>query len=189
MKSPFKILFALIFKKSKSFSMKKVPILFCVVCIFSLIASCKRDTVEKELDQQLYEMAKNTDGFRWYKNSNALLDMSNGSGHSQPYLKTRYNSIAAKSLDNNGKINSNAVFEDGSVIVKELYSNTTTLYRYAVLYKKPDLPEADANGWVWGYINADGNVAVSAKEKGSACINCHLQSENIDYMLMNKYFP
>lgn len=169
--------------------MQKVTISVSVVFLFSLIASCKRDTVEKELDQQLYEMAKKTEGFRWYKNSNGLLDMSNGSGHSQPYLKTRYNSLAAQSLDSNGKINSDAVFAEGSVIVKELYNNTTTLFRYAVLYKKPDLPEADANGWVWGYINANGDVAVSAKEKGSACINCHSQSENIDYMLMNKYFP
>lgn len=169
--------------------MKKITIFVSIVLLCSLIAACKRDTVEKELDQQLYEMAKNADGFRWYKNSNVLLDMSNGSGHSQPYLKTRYNAIAAQSLDSLGKINPNSLFAEGSVIVKELYSSTTKLYRYAVLYKKPDLPEADTNGWVWGYINANGDVAVSAKEKGSACINCHSQTENIDYMLMNKYFP
>ena len=44
-------------------------------------------------------------------------------------------------------------------------------------------------GWVWGYINADESIAAPASEKGSQCISCHSQSDNIDYMLMNKYFP
>ncbi len=41
----------------------------------------------------------------------------------------------------------------------------STLSRYAVLYKSTGHADADANGWVWGYINADGTVAVSASEK------------------------
>jgi len=42
---------------------------------------------------------------------------------------------------------------------------------------------------VWAYVDADGVVAEPASKKGASCISCHTQTDNIDYMLMNKYFP
>jgi hypothetical protein len=149
--------------------------------------SCKKE--EKEIDKELYELAKETSGFVWYKNTSTLLSKSSGSGHPQTSLRTRYNSTAATKLDANGKIIANATFPEGSLIVKELYENASSLTRYAILYKKSDSPFADAKGWVWGYINADGKVTEAASNKGKACISCHNQSDNIDYMLMNKFFP
>lgn len=134
-------------------------------------------------------MSKATSGFVWYKNSSSLLNKSAGSGHPQSFLKTRYNSVAATKLDSDGKIMTGAKFPEGSLIVKELYDNSTTLGRYAILYKKTGSADADANGWVWGYINSDGTVAESASKKGTSCISCHSQAGNIVYMLMNKYFP
>ena len=62
-------------------------------------------------------------------------------------------------------------------------------FRYAILYKKPSDSNADASGWVWGYINANNTVATPASEKGSGCRGCHSQSNNIDLNLMNTYFP
>lgn len=153
-----------------------------------IINSCKKDKVASEVDQQLYEMAKTTTGFVWYKNSDSLLGKSSGSGHAEPFLRTRYNSIAATQLDANGKVQTGAVFPEGSLIVKELLNNSSTIGRYAILYKKPGSDAADAKGWVWGYIDADGTVNQPASKKGSACISCHSQAENIDYMLMNKFF-
>ena len=141
------------------------------------------------IDKELLDMAQETSGFIWYKNSDALLNKSSGSGHSQPFLRTRYNTVAASMLDSTGKIISGSVFPEGSLIVKELFENSTTLDRYAVLYKKASDPNADAKGWVWGYINADGTVAEPASNKGKGCISCHSQNGNIDYMLMNVYFP
>jgi len=149
--------------------------------------SCKKE--EKEIDKELYELAKETSGFVWYKNTSTLLSKSSGSGHPQTSLRTRYNSTAATKLDANGKIIANATFPEGSLIVKELYENASSLTRYAILYKKSDSPFADAKGWVWGYINADGKVTEAASNKGKACISCHNQSDNMDYMLMNKFFP
>jgi hypothetical protein len=153
------------------------------------ITSCKKDKNTIGTDEELYEMSKTTSGFVWFKNSSDFLDKSSGSGHSQPFLRTRFNSIAASKLDSDGKIQSSAIFPEGSLIVKELHSSSTTLERYAILYKKSGSEDADAKGWVWGYINGDGTVAVSASTKGSSCISCHSQANNIDYMLMNKYFP
>jgi hypothetical protein len=38
-------------------------------------------------------------------------------------------------------------------------------------------------------MGADGSAVEPASNKGSSCINCHLQADKIDYMLMNKFFP
>ena len=169
--------------------LKTITVLsICLVSIWT-INSCKKEKEATGTDKELYEMAKTTSGFTWFKNSSSLLNKSSGSGHSQPFLRTRYNSVAAIKLDSNGKIMMGATFPEGSFIVKELYDNSTTLGRYAILYKKSGSVDADANGWVWGYINADGDVAEAASKKGSSCISCHSQADNIDYMLMNKYFP
>ncbi|HSA42994.1 MAG TPA: cytochrome P460 family protein [Bacteroidales bacterium] len=153
------------------------------------ISSCKKDEQAAGTDKELYEMAKATSGFTWFKHSSSLLNTSSGSGHPQAFLRTRYNAVAATMLDSSGKIMTGATFPEGSLIVKELFDNATTLGRYAMLYKNPGSSDADAKGWVWGYINADGSVAEPASNKGSACISCHSQAGNIDYMLMNKYFP
>lgn len=171
--------------------MKKIIFLFMAVCSVAILhlTSCSKDPSQTTgIDKELYEMAKISTGSVWFKNSSALLKKSSGSAHPQPFLRTRYNSIAAAKLDLAGKIMVGTTFPEGSLIVKELYDNTTTLGRYAVLYKKSGSAEADSKGWVWGYINADGSVAEPASNKGSGCISCHSQADNIDYMLMNKYF-
>ena len=167
----------------------KLAILSTCLLGILLNKSCKKDKVASETDKELFDLATETNGFVWYKNSSALLDKSGGSGHPQPFLKTRYNAIAATQLDTSGKIVSGSTFPEGSLIVKELYDNATKLGRYAILYKKSSSEDADANGWIWGYIDSDGTVAVPASKKGTSCINCHSQAENIDYMLMNKFFP
>lgn len=179
-------------KNIKTYNSRNHLNLFLFLSIFitvSSISSCKKDKAGKDIDTELYDMAKETSGFVWYKNSDSLLPISSGSGHSYPFLRTRFNSIAASQLESNGKIKVTADFPEGSVIVKELYSSETNLSRYAVLYKKAENENADANGWIWGYINSDGSVATSATGKGASCISCHSQAGNIDYMLMNTYFP
>jgi len=165
--------------------------LSALVVIFAFIISinaCKKDKAEGT-NKELFDMSKTTSGFTWYKNSSSILSKSSGSGHPQSLLRTRYNATAATMLDSSGKVMANASFPEGSLIVKELYDNATSLSRYAILYKQTNHIDADARGWVWGYINEDGSVAEAASKKGSACISCHLQSDNIDYMLMNKFFP
>lgn len=167
---------------------KFVSSLLIIGSVIVSLQACKHEKPLDGSDKKLFEMAQETTGFTWFKNSDALLAKSSGSGHSFAFLRTRYNSIAAQHLDADGRILPDAAFAEGALIVKELYENESTLSRYAVLYKSSGSEDADANGWVWGYINASGNVAVSATEKGAACISCHSQSESIDYMLMNKFF-
>jgi hypothetical protein len=151
--------------------------------------SCTKDKALSNTDKELLEMSKTTKDFVWFKNTDSLLAKSSGSGHPQALLRTRYNAIAAKNLDNKGKILPGAIFPDGSLIVKELFENPSKLVKYAILYKNPKSNDADAKGWVWGYINSDETVDIPASKKGTSCIKCHTQVDNIDYMLMNKFFP
>ena len=163
-------------------------LIFIMSTIVLTLDACKKNKVAG-IDQELYDLSKETSGFTWYKNSSAFLNKSAGSGHSQPLLRTRYNAVAATMLDASGKVMEGITFPEGSLIVKELNENSSTLERYAILYKKSDSEDADANGWVWGYLEDDGKVIQPASDKGSSCISCHSQADNIDYMLMNKYFP
>lgn len=159
-----------------------------VLVLFLGVTSCNKNA-KSSTDEDLYEMSKTTTGFSWYKNSSELLEKSAGSGHPQPFLRTRFNQTAATQLDSIGIIKTDAVFPEGSLIVKELLQDASSLERFAILYKDSDNEDADDRGWVWGYLDEDGKVAEPASKKGSSCINCHLQADNIDYMLMNKYFP
>lgn len=165
------------------------PLVVMFVAAGIAIAACKKDDPPaKGIDQGLFDMAKQTAGFIWYKNSETLLNKSQGSGHNYSLLRTRYNTTAATMLGTDGKIKAGAVFPEGSLVVKEL-TNGNTAERYAILLKRAGHEAADERGWVWGYINMDGTVAEPASEKGGECKGCHGQQDNIDYMLMNKFFP
>lgn len=156
-----------------------------------VLSACKKENTDTPTttDEELYEMALETSGFTWYKNSPALLQSSNLSGHPEAELRTRYNDAAAQMLDGNKKVMENITFPENSLIVKELYSSSTEISTYAVLYKKPGHEDADADGWVWGYLNSDGSVKSSSSNKGSGCRGCHSQNGSIDFTLMNEAFP
>ena len=170
----------------------KIIILFSFAFAFFITAeSCKKEKVIEKgsTDEQLLMKAKETTGFTWYKNSDQLLSKGPHTGHSEDFLRTRYNATAAAMLDADGKVKAGAVFPDESLIVKELHSNSTTLSTYAVMYKKSGHEDADAHGWVWGYIRPGGEVREPASNKGSACTGCHSQNGNIDLTLMNLDHP
>jgi hypothetical protein len=168
--------------------MKKLSVV-SFICLFIMINACNKDEEAKGTDKELLEMAMVSSGFTWYKHSGDFLDKSSGSGHPFPILRTRFNEIAATQLDSVGKISASAVFPEGSLIVKELAESDEVVVRYAILYKDSNHNDADANGWVWGYVNLDGTVSSPAANKGGSCIGCHTQEGNIEYMLMNKFFP
>lgn len=158
------------------------------LALFTIVA-CSKDKTGKQIDKELYDLANTSEGFVWFKYSDAYLPQSSGSGHNFPKLRTRFNAVAAQMLDSVGKIQTGITFPEGALIVKELVNDDNSLARYAVLLKDSESKFADEQGWVWGYINTDESIAISAVEKGQDCISCHQQSENIDYVLMNKFFP
>ncbi len=154
------------------------------------IYSCSKDT-STETDQAIFNQAKSASGFVWYKNSDVKLAKSTNSGHSPAFMRTRYNAIAAKQLDANGKVKPDALFENGSLIVKEFYSSasSTEIDFYAIMYHNDQDPLLPEHGWLWAYYNTDGSARYSVTNKGGNCHSCHSQQGIVDHTLMNKYFP
>lgn len=169
--------------------MKNTVFISVISSLIILVTACKYDNVEGRFETEIFNKAKSTNGYVWFKYSNISLQKSSGSGHVQPLLKTRYNAVAAGQLDSLGRIKIGATFPEESMVVKELLDNSGNIEVYAVLYKKSKHPSADSKGWVWGYYNKDGTVVISSALKGKDCIGCHSQSGNETYMLMNKYYP
>jgi hypothetical protein len=105
-------------------------------------------------------------------------------------MRTRYNSVAAQMLDASGKVKSGAVFAEGSIITKELINaDRTTVNGYALLIKRKADPNADADGWVWGYVTGTGAERHPLTSKGNGCIGCHSIAGHIDRTLMNVSVP
>jgi len=167
--------------------MKKERISVIVLLAMLLLSRCGEE--KSEADKFLYDMAKDYTGFNWYRKSSELLERSEGSGHNFPYLRTRFNAEAFSQLNADGTVPDTLAFPVGSLIVKELFNDNRKLERYAMLYKDPANPDADAKGWVWGYIEKGGRVVTSSSDKGEGCSWCHEQNGNLDYLLMGKYFP
>ncbi len=165
-----------------------------MVAAFIFFAGCKEEdslttpktSATTTTEAQLYMLGKNSAGFTFYKNSTDTLTKGGNSAHPDPKLRTRYNSIAAKFLDANGKVKAGTVFPDSSLIVKELFTGTT-LTTYVFLFKKKGDTSADANGWVWAETNQSGSTVYPIGNKGAGCIGCH--STGIDYTRMNDAQP
>ena len=166
--------------------MKTNLILLASLVMITGLSACKK--TPPGIDGELFKLSEETDGFTWFEKSDQYLEKSAGSGHNFPLLRTRFNATALTQLGSDGRVLPNAVFPSGSVIVKELYDDKKKLKRYATMWKNPNNDYADANGWVWGYIEKKGSVVESAELKGASCVGCHAQSNNIDGTLMNKFF-
>lgn len=165
-------------------------ITFCTLAVLA-ITGCKPEEIAPgSADETLFNYTKEpVSGYTWYKNVDAILDQGSTSGHSQPRLRTRYNSIAAAMLTADGKVKDGAIFPEDAVILKELFDKSDQLEAYTLMWKKPGNAAADADGWVWGTYNTAGGVLKSANDKGSGCTGCHKGAGNIDRTLMNADHP
>lgn len=158
-------------------------------CDTTLIKSDGTTTSDALTIPKIFEIAKQTSGYTWYKKSDAYLTRNSVSGHIESLQRTRLDAIAATQLDANGKVKAGAVFPEGSTIVKELVNADKTINGYALLIKRKADPSADADGWVWGYVTAAGAERHPLSSKGNGCIACHSISGHIDRTLMNVSNP
>ncbi len=169
----------------------------CVVLMLVAMSGCDTTVIKSDgtttsdalTIPKIFEIAKQTSGYTWYKKSDAYLTRNSVSGHIEPLQRTRLDAIAATQLDANGKVKAGAVFPEGSTIVKELVNADKTINGYALLIKRKADPSADADGWVWGYVTAAGAERHPLSSKGNGCIACHSISGHIDRTLMNVSNP
>jgi len=138
-------------------------------------------------DADLFQLVSHRSGFIPYKNSSDTLLRATTSGHTEPKLRTLYNSKAATQLDAQGKVKTSPEFPDSSLIVKELINSDGTLSRTAVLFKLRTAANKDSNGWLWAEYSPTGTALYTVDNKGAGCISCH--SSGVDYTLMNDAHP
>mgnify|MGYP000981529216 CR=1 FL=1 len=140
------------------------------------------DSIIIRTDQELFNLVKNTKEWTYWANSQDTLLKGNGSGHIENKLQTRYNLLASTSLDESGIVKDGIQFQEGSLIVKDLFNNSE-LNTIAVMYKNAASPHKANNDWVWGYFAPDGSVRSGIATGYKNCQNCHVPG--IDFTLMN----
>jgi hypothetical protein len=142
----------------------------CAVLVAPLPSCSKKKTMET-----LYKESTSPD-LVFYKNKDTLYPPKSDSPHGE--FKLKFNSVAAASLDNTGKLPAGKEFEKGALIVKEVHKNGS-VDLYAVMKKDPSSKFA-ANKWVWAEFKKDGSTFHSVSKRGEGCTGCHSGSTNRD---------
>jgi len=136
-------------------------------------------------DTQVFAMAMAQESWVWYKRSADTLTAAADSPHTDR-LRTRYNTVAATQLDDQGKVMASVAFPDSSLIVKEVYRNGE-LAILAVMMRAVGHQYAGHGDWLWGEYAADGSVLHSIAQSQATCHNCHVRG--LDHTRMNDAHP
>jgi hypothetical protein len=83
-------------------------------------------------------------------------------------------------LGNDGRLPKGAVFPNGTIIVKEAYSDLNGFLTQYAIMKKETTNKYTRNGWLWYEVNSYGTKPYSISVKGQKCINCHTRPATID---------
>ncbi len=132
-----------------------------------IVVSCKKN---KKMDEQLYNLSQQT-GFTYYQNSLDTLLPASASPHGS--FRVKFNSVAQKSLDGDGKLPKGSSFEDDAVVVKEIFDKSGGNLTLLAVMKKFSKSKNAAEGWIWGEYDPDGKTVFSISKKGDGCISCH----------------
>jgi hypothetical protein len=129
-----------------------------------LYVSCKK----KKTNEKLYEDSKSAD-LSFYKGKDTIYGAKGGSPHGN--FKLKFNSTALASLGGDGKLPVGSSFNEGSLIVKEVYSGSE-LTLYAIM-KKDSKSKFASNKWLWAEYKPNGKVVYNVSLEGKACTSCH----------------
>ncbi len=146
----------------------KILIIFVLAFLATVIISCKK----KKTNDALLEESKSVD-LSFYKSKDTIYSPAGGSPHGN--FKLKFNSQAVSKLDPSGKLPAGGSFDDGALIVKEIYSGTE-LTLYAVM-KKDRKSKFSSKGWLWAEYEPSGKVVYNVSSQGKACTSCHSSSD------------
>ena len=157
-----------------------------VISLLFFFSQCKKKATEE--DKMLFDKAKVTTGFTYYKNNSTVLASSPQSAHNA-FFRVRFNATARAALTDSGRLPAGGSFPDGSLIVKELYdSQSGSLQLLAVMEKATGNSLSGAN-WLWAEYKDDGALVYSISKKGEGCTGCHGSAGSRDYMRLFELFP
>ena len=123
----------------------------------------------------LYEESKSS-SLVYYQGKDSIRTPQGGSPHGD--FKVRFNDIAAASLGADGRLPVGSEFNNGALIVKEVFKNGV-LDLYAVMKKDPESKFA-ASKWVWAEFDRDGKSIYNVSRRGSGCTGCHTSGTHRD---------
>lgn len=158
----------------------KIRILAIAMVIFIVVQSCEYHDVNDDVssrpqtEEQLLEEINQT-GYEYFRSAQ-ILNPASTSPHGA--FKLRFNQIAWAALDEQEKLPKGKTFPEGSVIVKEVFSNNAVSV-YAIM-KKTSSDYNAKEGWLWAEILPDGKPAYQLSLKGAVCVNCHRDTPNRD---------
>ncbi|MCC6372771.1 MAG: cytochrome P460 family protein [Bacteroidia bacterium] len=145
---------------------------FIILANSILYISCKK----KKTNEKLYEDSKSSE-LSFYKGKDTIYDAKGGSPHGN--FKLKFNSTAVASLGSDGKLPVGGNFNEGSLIVKEVYSgNELTLY---AIMKKDSKSKFASNKWVWAEYKPNGDVVYNVSKDGKSCTSCHSSGTTRDF--------
>jgi hypothetical protein len=147
-----------------SITTRTVLLLFLGTTLSLLVFSCKK----KRTNQDIYNEANSSD-LVFYKNKDTIYAPAGTSPHGP--FKLKFNQTAANALGADGKLPLGQTFPDGSLIVKEVYTNGIKSL-YAVM-KKDHRSKFASNKWVWAEYELNGDVKVNVSREGADCVSCH----------------
>jgi hypothetical protein len=141
------------------------------IMVIVLFSTCKK----KKTNKNLYAEAT-ASNLAFYKGMDTIYAPAGGSPHGN--FKLKFNSAAQSQLDATGKLPASQSFNDGALIVKEVYSGSQ-LTLYAVM-KKDSKSKFASNGWIWAEYEPGGKVRYDVSKKGDGCVSCHTTGDDRD---------
>ncbi|MFA6468759.1 MAG: hypothetical protein WCW35_07665 [Bacteroidota bacterium] len=172
--------------------MKNLLLLFSLLII---VSGCKEnentvadsgDNTATITDAQLFQLVKSSPKAAYFNNVTDTIPGNSGAAHAGNIF-VWYNVQAKSQLTLTGRVQTNPVFPDSSLIVKEIFNSTGTKLYYAIMFKFSRASNKGPGDWVWAELNADGSPFISAAGKGESCAGCH--SPGFDYTRMNDTHP
>jgi hypothetical protein len=94
------------------------------------------------------------------------------------YLTTYVNEQAKESIEKKS-----GELEDGSIVVKENYSQEKKLAAVTVMFKKTGY---DPNHGDWFYLKYTADGAIESEGKVNGCISCHAKAKDNDWLFTSK---
>ncbi len=158
-------------------------LIFTALCAIVAINSCTKDPVTDDddpivtyTDTDLFQLINNEEFF-YYKGDTSLLSAAGNSPHGT--FKLLFNQTANEALGPDGKLAVGDTFPTGSIVLKDVIRNGSTLF-YAAMWKQPSSANANED-WLWYEANLNGSLLVSINANGNGCIGCHRGNAQRDF--------
>lgn len=172
--------------------MRRLSILVIAVAILGLIFACAQKEagesaggmtpVEVNAADVFAMMSEGMAGYVLYPGSTEMMPGNSPHG---AFVTVVVNDVALKSIEAG-----NAVFDDGSLIVKKNYGPDKAFGAYTIMYKVAGY-YPDGGDWYWakydeaGVSDLEGEaVKMMFAEKGEGCIACHAKVTDQDWVFL-----